>query len=76
MTAQGSHWVPIVRHWSQVAKHERELGLDDRASDLLAHAYDVLATEDPELKAMALDDLAHLVDGWRFSLENPYDPGE
>ncbi len=70
MTAQGSHWVPIVRHWAAVAEQERENGLDDRASDLLAHAYDVLATDDPELKAMALDALAYLVDGWRFSLEN------
>ncbi len=72
MTVQGPHWVPIVKHWAAVAKHEREHGLDDRASDLLAHAYDVLATDDPELKAMALDALAHLVDQWRFSLPDQF----
>ncbi len=68
MTAQGSHWIPIVRHWAQVAQHERELGIDDRASDLLAHTYDVLATDDPELKAIALEALDRLVLDWQASV--------
>ncbi len=69
MTAVGSHWVPIVKHWAAVAKAERDNGLDDRPSDLLAHAYDVLATTDPELKAIALEALEHLAAEWNASLE-------